>query len=100
MTAWQDYMARQNRQMKQQYGDPFFYSQRWLEVRYRVLQRSNGACQCCGHRAAADNPLQVDHIKPRSKYPELQLDPENLQVLCRHCNLGKGNWDETDWRWK
>jgi len=22
----------------------------------------------------------------------------NLQVLCKRCNLGKGNRDETDWR--
>ncbi len=37
-------------------------------------------------------------MKPRSKYPELALDPENLQVLCRACNMGKRAWDETDFR--
>ena len=42
--------------------------------------------------------LHVDHIKPRSKYPELALDPNNLQVLCKDCNLGKSNLYNTDWR--
>ena len=42
--------------------------------------------------------MNVDHIKPRKKYPELALDKSNLQVLCEECNHGKGNWDETDWR--
>lgn len=37
-------------------------------------------------------------MKPRSKYPELALDPDNLQVLCKACNLGKLAWDETDFR--
>ncbi len=43
-------------------------------------------------------PLHVDHIKPRSKYPDLALDINNLQILCESCNLGKGAWDETDFR--
>ena len=42
--------------------------------------------------------IHVDHIKPRSKYPELELDINNLQVLCEDCNIGKSNIDETDWR--
>jgi 5-methylcytosine-specific restriction endonuclease McrA len=42
--------------------------------------------------------INVDHIKPRRKYPELALTESNLQVLCGTCNHGKGSWDETDWR--
>ncbi len=34
--------------------------------------------------------INVDHIKPRHTFPELELDPDNLQVLCADCNLGKG----------
>jgi len=32
----------------------------------------------------------VDHIKPKSKYPDLAYDKTNLQVLCEECNIGKG----------
>jgi len=79
--------------------DPFYSSRAWLDLRYRVLVASNGCCSCCKERPTPENPVHVDHIKPRSKYPELALDISNLQVLCRRCNLGKGASDETDWRW-
>ncbi|MDB5612125.1 MAG: endonuclease [Bradyrhizobium sp.] len=78
--------------------DLFYESRDWLELRYRVLKNTEAHCRCCGTRGCADNPVQVDHIKPRSKYPALALDISNLQLLCRDCNLGKGAWDETDWR--
>ena len=47
------------------------------------------------HRGVVAN---VDHIKPRSKYPELSLVFDNLQVLCGACNKGKGNKYQTDYR--
>jgi hypothetical protein len=78
--------------------DPFFQSREWLELRYRALDASKGVCGCCGQRGGAGNPLQVDHVKPRSKHPELALTPTNLQVLCRNCNMGKSNKSDTDWR--
>jgi hypothetical protein len=37
--------------------------------------------------------LHVDHVKPRSKYPELALDLDNLQILCAACNTRKGDRD-------
>jgi 5-methylcytosine-specific restriction endonuclease McrA len=53
---------------------------------------------CCGASAKDGIRIHVDHIKPRSKYPKIELDINNLQILCDDCNIGKGNWDETDWR--
>jgi len=78
--------------------DAFYSSREWLELRYRVLKKSAGCCLCCGQRGNPANPLQVDHIKPRSKFPHLALVESNLQVLCRDCNLGKGASDMSDWR--
>jgi hypothetical protein len=77
----------------------FYDSREWLSVRYEALRVSNGRCTCCGVRPSADNPIHVDHIKPRSKFPELSLTLSNLQVLCKRCNLGKSAADDTDWRW-
>lgn len=76
----------------------FYYSKPWYSVRYKALKRSNGCCECCGARGQKVSPLHVDHIKPRSKFPELSLTLANLQVLCEACNLGKSNIDMTDWR--
>lgn len=76
----------------------FFKSRLWQVARYQALKRSEGRCETCGASPDKDNPLQVDHIKPFSKHPHLALALSNLQVLCRQCNMGKGAWDETDWR--
>lgn len=77
------------------WGDEFLDSREWQEMRYRVLVQYGRKCMACG---TTRGEMHVDHIKPRSKYPELALEFTNLQVLCRGCNKGKGAWDETDWR--
>lgn len=40
----------------------------------------------------------VDHIKPRSRFKELELDPNNMQILCEACNMEKSNKNEIDYR--
>ena len=64
-------------------------------LRFRVLQESGGRCALCG-ATKKDRPLDVDHIKPRSR-GGLNVY-ENLQVLCSKCNRSKGNQDDTDFR--
>ena len=70
----------------------FYQSREWRELRYSVLRDSGFACKCCGRSPSKDRiTLHVDHIIPRSKSIELQLDSSNLQVLCEDCNIGKSN---------
>lgn len=78
----------------------FYNSQRWKELRYEVFRRDGAACGCCGGRASDGIRLHVDHIKPRSRYPELQWEITNLQILCEDCNFGKSNYYSDDWRVK
>ncbi len=82
--------------------DGFYESREWRQVRYAALRACGAKCLCCGASAADGARLHVDHIKPRYTHPHLSLELSNLQVLCEDCNLGKGAWDETDWRqhWK
>lgn len=68
----------------------FYRSQAWRKLRFSVLSENDGRCSICGTSSKDGITLHVDHIKPRSKYPELALDPTNLQVLCEACNIGKG----------
>lgn len=71
----------------------------WRLLRYEALKKANGACECCGATPeSSGQPLHVDHIKPKSIYPHLEFELLNLQVLCADCNIGKGNWDEMNWR--
>ena len=76
----------------------FYHSRDWLTLRYETLRRQGARCRCCGRTARDGAIIQVDHIRPRSRFPELALRADNLQVLCRDCNLGKGARDSTDWR--
>lgn len=76
-------------------GSEFYLSEAWLHVRYKVLDKYGRRCMAC---YATNKEIHVDHIKPRSKFPELELTFDNLQVLCRACNIGKWNLSEKDWR--
>ena len=78
--------------------DGFYETREWRELRYKALVKHGAACQCCGATRSDGIKLHVDHIKPRSKFPSLQLELSNLQILCEDCNLGKSNKDQTDWR--
>jgi hypothetical protein len=77
--------------------EDFYSSQAWRKARYEALRRSDGRCSLCG-QPPGRYALHVDHIKPRSLFPLLALVQDNLQVLCRDCNLGKVNTDCIDWR--
>lgn len=69
----------------------FYLTREWRELRWKVLVASDGKCQMCG-RGKQDNViLHVDHVLPRSKFPLLELNDKNLQVLCEDCNIGKSN---------
>lgn len=70
----------------------FIGNRKW----YGVLARDNWTCCSCGRTPLDGVTLEVDHIRPRSRGGT--NDPENLQTLCRKCNSGKGNSDDTNLR--
>jgi len=80
---------RKNRKSKK-----FNDSVEWKKVREEAIKLYGNVC----HRCGSDEQIQVDHIKPKSKYPELALDINNLQILCWPCNKHKSFRDETDYR--
>lgn len=76
-----------------------FYERReWKELRYKVLRKYGYKCMACGASKSEGTQIHVDHIKPIYTYPELALREDNLQVLCRECNLGKSNKFDDDLR--
>lgn len=75
------------------YQPPPFRERRWLaldtepinvETRLFVWQRDGWKCRNCGSRSH----LSFDHVIPRSWGGASTV--ENVQVLCRDCNLKKG----------
>lgn len=71
--------------------EQFNSSPEWNMRRSQVIERDGRVCAECGQRIRKSSDITVDHIKPRSKYPELSLEMENLRVLCRSCNSKKGD---------
>lgn len=89
--------AKRSRVTRKQDKD-FYTSREWRELRYRVLRKHGSSCMCCGKNYKDHGVvIHVDHIKPRSKFPELSLEFTNLQVLCEDCNIGKSNKFADDW---
>jgi hypothetical protein len=74
--------------------DTFYSSWEWKKARFEAIKKYGPVCMCCG----SAERIVVDHIKPRSKFPEIELDLDNLQILCNDCNMGKSNDDYTDFR--
>jgi len=75
--------------------DYFYESSTWARLRYMAMKRDGFKCLACA-RDGKSTVLHVDHIKPRSKFPHLELDLNNLQTLCERCNIGKSNEYEDD----
>ena len=76
-------------------SDRFYSSSEWIHIRDEYLKKQpkeSGYYQCsyCKEYILNDD-VTVDHVKPRSKYPELGLDIKNLAIACRPCNSTKGN---------
>ena len=73
------------------------------ELKQSLLEEQGYICAYCMRRLPADDPntdatSKVEHIKPRSKYPDLQFDYKNLVICCPgnlecqpHCDNCKGD---------
>lgn len=80
---------------RESHFNAFYKSEKWLNLRLKVIVQYGKRCMKCG---LTRGEMHIDHIRPRSIYPEMEYSLDNLQILCRSCNLAKGAWDHTDWR--
>ena len=64
---------------------PYRHRRQWALLRQAHLAKYPHCHRCAriSKRVAAD---QVDHIIPLAWHPAGELDPENLQSLCRSCH--------------
>jgi hypothetical protein len=70
-------------------------SMRWKTMRRTVLDRDKWTCRSCGYTG---QDMQIDHVKPRHKWPELTWDMENIQTLCKPCHFAKTGGDYRQWK--
>jgi len=63
----------------------FIRSARWQRLRARHLQ-ANPLCARCEAKGGATIATEVHHVMPCGEDPQLQMDPNNLESLCRECH--------------
>ncbi|EDN71315.1 conserved hypothetical protein [Beggiatoa sp. PS] len=89
---------------KKSYADYDNYAEK-DELRDALLNEQGDICCYCMQRISKDN-MKIEHWKPQSQYPELQLDYENLRASCkgndgkskflpRHCDTSKAEQEIT-----
>lgn len=67
-----------------------------LESQDWVKENSDCYCPICGDNYSDKEGRTIDHKLPRSQYPWLSMEFQNLWVICRICNRKKGemHWYE------
>ncbi|MBC1420103.1 HNH endonuclease [Listeria fleischmannii] len=85
----------------------FYKSKEWRRMREFILKRDNHECQECKRngKVTTDERLDVDHLLELEDYPELALEPTNLETKCVTCHNKKHNrfvkkenkWDDEKW---
>lgn len=77
-------------------NDDLLNDPEWQTLRKEIFRTYPNQCFKCD----SVEKLQVDHVKPRSKYPELTYDFSNLQILCERCNRSKSSSDDPAWDYR
>lgn len=64
--------------------------------------RDGAHCKRClaKYNIITASNLQVHHIKPRIRYPELTYEQTNCVTLCRRCNTEYGTVEQLDFDFK
>ncbi|MFC1938609.1 HNH endonuclease [Chloroflexota bacterium] len=81
----------QERKIRIEEQRQFYTSAEWNNIRKLVIEEGGRVCVLCHKYIENEKDITVDHKKPRSKYPELQLSRDNLRILCRSCTSKKGD---------
>lgn len=72
----------------------FYQTKAWRVMRVIVFGYWGHRCLRCG----SYDDLHIGHVVPRSLSPELEMEFDNLQVLCESCNMHKSNKTSDDYR--
>lgn len=94
----QEERRRQAEEKMKRSASTFYASKEWRKLRYQAFKRYGNTCCVCGRGPKNGLVMHVDHIKPRSYYPQLALEITNLQIMCEECNVSKSNKDNIQWR--
>lgn len=79
--------------MAREFARSFYNSGAWHACRDTYKRQAGGLCEECLKRGVITPGVEVHHIKPVTPFnignPEITLNPDNLQLLCRDCHMDK-----------
>lgn len=94
--SYENKIGKEHKYIKDPKKENLYTSEDWYRLSRIVKKIYGNTCMRCG----SFKQPQADHIKPRSLFPELELDISNIQVLCKSCNFSKSNKETKDYRTK
>lgn len=60
-------------------------------LKLEILEKLKHQCAYCGVELHDPLMADIDHFYPKSTYPHLAPDKGNMLIVCRACNMIKGN---------
>lgn len=63
-----------------------------VDIKAAVLMETKDKCAYCESKILHVHHAEIEHIKPKSKFPEKCFDWENLTVACSICNNKKSDY--------
>jgi 5-methylcytosine-specific restriction endonuclease McrA len=66
------------------------------ELKAHLVAEAYGKCIYCESKITHVYFGDIEHIKPKSRFPAERLNPENLALACAVCNNAKGEYWEDD----
>ena len=90
-------IGRTIRKKKRKISKSFYKSKAWSKLALLTKELYGRKCMKCG-KSSTKARYHSDHLVPRSVRPDLSLDINNIQILCKHCNISKGNKNSIDYR--
>ena len=70
--------------------------QNYRKLKPELLKKFNNQCVYCGIKFFEPTMASIEHFYPKSLYPDLVNDSNNLLIACRACNNIKGNKSPID----
>jgi len=69
---------------------------RHKDIKRTLAESSHSKCAFCETKPGESGNIEVEHFSPKSLYPELTFEWDNLLPACRKCNEAKSAFDTID----
>ena len=84
---WKNELASYLARMHSMSNAPLRY--RHQEIKNTLIKETDGKCIYCESKLLHNSFGDIEHIKPKAKFPQNNYDWDNLTLVCQVCNNNK-----------